>query len=381
MHNLRFSTHALKLLLEFKRSKERFPSDGHLAMYADLLPVPVLEKIPEWLSAESFEYFYSGKAGAPALEEFTKRVEEWSACAKIRTVQVEVYSEQTGLSFVSHVLAVDAQSVGRGSAVHRARRRFARKVGAECSRNLGISEKFQVRLSENILAQSGDGRASMGEDAPEGGSGSEEECENVGSANTSSNSKGNSKGKGNTSSNSKGNTNSKGKDGGKNKESKPPANQQTLLSFAVKNTAESKPRALTRTRTVLPGRMQRSVGTFRVSSDVKKPVRMVFFKLHGQIRPPCYQARESRQRVRVRNSLRKIFTDEEYLYNSEDEWVEGDGEDITDESSESYEEEEEAQEWIEEDTEEGLIRKGQLPKLDHPVCVEYPVNEAEALGE
>lgn len=316
MYNLRFSVYALKLLIEFKHSKEMFPSSELLLLFADLLMLPDTSLDPaEYLARESFEYFYSGKRNGLDFEEFSKRINEWSVQNKVKIISAQIHTADKNISSTAFFIVADNSVALKINAIQKMRLECRKMIAMYQKERLCIKKKLFVDISEDII----DGA-------------SEEVLAGKG-----------------------------------------------MLAFATKRGADNLfPQK--RTKTVAYGKMYKNAKTLRVDPRIQNKVRMVFYKLHFQVRPAYYNIKVPSPYKNRRNSLAKLLLEHEYENNSDEEWIEGDGEDIEEESFESDEDEEGDQEWIEPDAEYAIFRKGQLPRIDYPYCREYALSEESKLN-
>ncbi|KAI5185721.1 hypothetical protein NEHOM01_1013 [Nematocida homosporus] len=336
MYNLRFTASTLKLLLDFKQSSALYPSSELMLLFADLLVVSEQIEIERFLALHAYEYFYAGKRLRPSLVDFQAWVHIWTETTDPQIIKVEIV-DSAGLSLWSaYVIAVAREVLERKSLSYRFRLKFPKYLKSEWLKSTdstGLKTKSSSKHLSVLIA------ADL--------VGAEEEVADKDESETS-------------------------------LEIKPKKDSAGLLAFAQKRAATVLETSSKKVRFLPPGRMYKHQKTFRVGADVSTPVRMVFYKHHGQVRPSYYGVKKMGPVFpRTRCSVKKILPDEEYLYDSDEEWVEGDGESIGEESFESDEDEDEDAGWIEPDnTNEALFRRGQLPRIDYPVCQEYPLDEA-----
>ncbi|OAG29915.1 hypothetical protein NEDG_01462 [Nematocida displodere] len=346
MYNSRFSTSALKMLIDFKRGKEVFPPEELMLSFVDLLSVPPRASISEHLAKESFEYFYAGKKDVPPYTRFLEWTSRWTKRAGVHHVHIEVSNQKEGICSGFSILAVESKLIAERTRACQARRGFVRSVQVAFRTILQTVGRLKVKLSEDLLHYI----APALELCPEAKAPPKPQTSQTSQTPQTS-----------------------------QMSQKPPKPQtsSSLLAFATKKEA-TEARAEAKVKIALPGRLYPKKTTTRMVPEVAAPIRMVFFKHHGEIRPPYYNAKHPGKRLQARNSLKKILQEEDYAYNSEEEWVEGDGESINEDSLESDDEEGEDEGWIEPDTNEVLFTKGQLPRLDHPFCREYALDETVA---
>ncbi|KAI5181635.1 hypothetical protein NEOKW01_1811 [Nematocida sp. AWRm80] len=301
MFNLRYSGHALKALLEFKGSKEMYPTEEQLIMYLDLLQVPGPIINAKEIFTEAYEYFYSHKKNSILLEVFLKWITDWSTRVNLRTLKTQLDTER-----IVYLIIVDTSVISTNSRAYQCRERLTKNISSFYREVTESNKRIKPVYSENIL---------------------ENTAKNAG--------------------------------------------MSGLLAFVKRKETTESTFETTKTRILPLGRMHKNITTFRKSSEIRTPVRMVFYKHHGQIRPAYYNIKQPRT-MYTRITIRKILPEEEYLYDSEEEWIEGDGESVDKEEQESEEEPlEEDILWIEPDAEDNLFRKGQLPTLDHPNCYHF----------
>jgi len=315
MYSSRFSVEALRLLIEFKESEKMFPSAELLRLYADLLQLPPNCEVLETVAGASFEYFYGGRRKVPTHAEYRRHIESWIGEKRVRAVAVELLAEEEKIGAVSVVVVGEFEAEERGPQTS-AKSILERRLREEYVAQHGEESYISVRAAAEKAHRDAEKKTTNNVD-----------------------------------------------------EIKPP--KPGILAFAVRRTDEKTGQEQQRASVREVGKLHRNMVTLRKSASVKHPVKMVYYKHHGQIRPPYYNVKESARRVKTRWTTKKSLPEEEYEYNSEEEWIEGDGEDIGDESGESEEEEEGEMEWIESDAGQELVRKGRLPSLDHPECRLY----------
>ncbi|KAI5171962.1 hypothetical protein NEFER03_1227 [Nematocida sp. LUAm3] len=353
MYNLRYSTHALRMLSLFKRSKEIFPPEEAVAIYVDMLEVEEHPISPFTISKDTYEYFFSGRKVYPSPQEYLEYINNWWKKYKPEQIQITISSKKAE-DMHKNVSAVAPWLIEKHTILYKFRREYTKRLKKELKKSLAHTENAPKRISikytspidpyalaENPLDHVY--RCSMEEtelleDTQESlqTTKKEEECAAHKKA----------------------------------KEKK----QSGLLMFAKKRKIEEKNKVSLR----YPGRVYKNQKTIRRSPYIRKPIRMVFIKHHQQIKPPYYHVKKQSPLI-TRSTTKKILREEEYAYDSDEEWIEGDGESIDEDSYESEEEEEGPNEWIEEDVNEVLFSRGKLPKMDHPACKHFLITEQEAL--
>lgn len=333
--SLRFGVDTLRLLIEFKMSEDRFPSKQLMNLFGDLLPVDGLGCLYTFISEASYEYFYSGKStNTPSRDEYTTWVSSWCVSVGARRLKIDLSrntpkkasstEETEHIHRPMHFIVVDSKEIAKNSPSHRARKRLLEEIKETQKSSHPEIKRVRFSASEDIL-----------------------KCT-------------------------------------EKEPSKPPVKTRTgnnLLSFITKKyekCEETSSRIPMRQAGVFQGR----IATARHCKEIAKPVRMVFYQMHGQVRPPFYGIKACRDASKLRNrsrdSTKKILAPEEYMYDSDEEWIEEDGESIDEDSTESMEEESEDAEWVEKDTDEIFFSKGQLPRMDHPEFTVVLVDEAKA---
>lgn len=337
--NLRFTVDALRLLVEFKLSSDLFPSGRLMRLFCDLLPVDVSSCLYDFITASSYEYFFSGKNGEiPSRNEFREWIGKWGETAQVRRLRIEVGNRKVRKirkleeERSSYFVVVDGE-IDRESEMYRARKRLIEEVKEEERKNNPEIKRIRISLSEDILKCREKENFKEKKDSPE-----------------------------------------KEKD----KNSAKILSGNNLLSFITRK--HERPGEHSRIRIRAEGVFHGPVHTVRHCKEIAKPVRMIFYQVHGEIRPSFYGVKRKKDtsKVKTRNSVKKILAEEDYMYDSEEEWIEGDGESIDKESEESIEEESEDAEWVEKDTNEIFFSKGQLPRIDHPEFTVLTVNEVSA---
>lgn len=349
--NLRFSVDALRMVIEFKMASDYFPSKELMNIFSDLLPVSDISCVSTFLSEESYEYFYSGKSTpVPSKEEHRRWVISWGKSVSVRKLKIETtrrnkkglasYENTEKSTELAYFIVIDSEEIQKNSNLYKARKRLIEEIKDIEKKNHPEIKRVRMSISEDILKYS-----------------PKEETASI----------------------SKKTDKPQAQAQIQNKTDKPQAQaQNNLLSFITKKYSvneEVSSRILIRPAGIFHGPIQ----TVRHCKEIAKPIRMLFYQLHGQIRPPFYGIKTCRDtskiKVQSKDSTKKILPSEEYLYDSDEEWIEGDGESIEEESEESIEEGSEETEWVEEDTNEIFFSKGQLPRIDHPPFTVLVVDE------
>jgi hypothetical protein len=108
----------------------------------------------------------------------------------------------------------------------------------------------------------------------------------------------------------------------------------------------------------------RSMETIRMRKDIQDPKKLVFFKFHGELKPPIYHFKVSK--TRRRNSLKRI--PEVLDYDEDSGWEDdGDAETIGTSGEDDEEADESSREWIESGSESvELSRSSKKPSLMFP---------------
>ncbi|KAH9386060.1 uncharacterized protein NEMAJ01_0956 [Nematocida major] len=349
--SLRFSVDALQMLIEFKLSADVFPSKSLMNIFSDLLPVHSKCNLPAFLSECAYEYFYSGKKGpAPAKSEFLEWVAKWVEDVQARILKVKLTREAPPCSAGSPqavqsaaaercFVVINSEEICKNSKAYKARQRLLQGIKDQQKEENPKIKRVRMSVSEDIL------KCEM-KSPPEKKPAAELHAPPTAAVKEAKDTK--------------------------------QLTKSSLLSFITKKEDQKNP--CHRKIALKPlGRFYGKVETIRKCKDINKPVKMVFCRIHGQIRPPLYMLKAQRDLSRVvhasRNSTHKVLPLEEYIYDSEEEWIEGEGESIDEESEESDDEESEDAEWVEKDTNEVFFTKGQLPRMDHPVFTVVEVSE------
>ncbi|KAI5192060.1 hypothetical protein NEMIN01_1808 [Nematocida minor] len=342
--NLRFSVDTLRLLIEFKMSSDRFPDRHLMNLFCDLLPVDGVCCLLSFLAENSYEYFYSCRAAdSPSKEEFSEWVRNWMQLSGARRLKVEVSRdklktppEKEGVpaeeSAPTYFVVVDSTEISKNSLSYKARKKLIHEIKEKQRLFQPEKKRVRVSVSEDIL------KCAKKEAAPEESTAPEPI---------------------------------------KEKKSAP---KSSLLSFITKKD-EPHEESFRKTQMKVSGIFHGNTATIRHCKEIAKPIRMVFYQIHGQVRPPYYAVKTRTSKPNVcssrRNSVKRMLPPEDYMYDSDEEWVEGDGESIDEDSIESDEEESEDAEWVEEDTNEIFFSKGQLPRMDHPLFTVLLVDETK----
>ncbi|EHY65837.1 hypothetical protein NERG_01444 [Nematocida ausubeli] len=343
--NLRFSIDALQMLIAFKASKDIFPSKTLMNLFSDLLPIHENTCLLSFLTESAYEYFYSCRhESIPTKEEFMEWTKKWIETTHARVLKTELSrykpsDQQVGIASASqsvlqkHFVVIDNNEISTSSVSYKARRKLIDTLKSDQKENNPAIKRARVSLSEDIL-----------------------KCPKK-----------------------------KPLNGSTQPPTKVPPSEEhktaktNLLSFMTKRSGE-KAGLLTNGLSIkYPGRFYGKVTTIRLCKEISKPVRMVFYQIHGQIRPSFYAVKPSTYAPNIlhtRNTIRKILQPEEYLYDSEEEWIEEDGESIDKESEESDDDESGNAEWVEEDTNTPFFSKGQLPEIDYPLLTVLTVDES-----
>ncbi|KAI5125401.1 hypothetical protein NEPAR04_0334 [Nematocida parisii] len=344
--NLRFSIDALQMLIDFKASKDIYPSRELMTLFSDLLPITSDSCLPSFLAECAYEYFYCSKQeGVPTREEFLEWTKNWMESTSARILRISLprdksVADEAGTHSITtgkqekNFLIIDSKEISKNSPVHKSRREFIQNLKNRQKETDPSIKRVRMSMSEDILEARKEVLKITRTPKPRIKDVPIESSKSI---------------------------------------------KSNLLFFMTKRSTECTDKA-SNLFIKYPGIFYGNISTIRRCKEISIPTRMVFYQIHGQIRPPFYAVKDSKNALNpahTRNSCRKILPEEEYLYDSEEEWVEEDGESIDKDSSESDEEESEDAEWVEKDTNELFFGKGQLPRIDYPVFTVRMVDEAK----
>lgn len=324
MYNLKFSPHALGALQQFKKSADVFPSDDLFILFVDLHQIWGGGDAQEAATREAYGLFYSHKKHKPEYRAFAEHFEKKMGEYGVERIKVAVSPEAPPDANIdvhpsrrADCKIEEHYFVARGNLTPRTGE-LVRKFRSTFEKELAVYYKTTMAASVSVEAPSL-GKAEVQAKAAGG---------------------------------------------------------ETLLGYF---TAKRGPREKSigglnfgRAAVRYGHRFLGRVDTVRKAEQMIRPTKMVFYKHHCQVRPPYYNKAGPSRSKAPRNSLRRILGDEEYEYNSDEEWVEEEGESVGTTESEEYEEEEGEHEWIEESKDESLLKGTHLPTMDFPQC-EYQI--------
>lgn len=335
-----------------------FPSEPLLVLFFSHLEVqhPGKQGLGAgFLSRVSYEYFYAGKKHRPSLQEYEALLGCWLELADLYVTSIELKHRRRKEAHAVQVIQVESNRLASKtvSLLVKIQQAYLRDLKQAYKEELGLEKSERVRVK--IRSRVRDPFPPAQRTCP-----FSSDCENIAGC-----------GIGDTFRDITGSVpeNITGNTGPCTPLATARLPKKSLLVYAVKKRAEVQN---IKTHVVEPRALRRSRKSLRVPAYALNPVRMVFFKHHNQIRPPYYNVKSPLPpSFRTRVSTRRILAPEEYEYDSGTEWIEGDGENISENEAESDEEEQADEDWIEQDANDALFSKGQLPHMDFPCCVEY----------
>lgn len=339
MHNMRTHPHALEGLIQFKRSTALLPCDDLIVLFTDFYRAgenPSIAVVFE----DAYNFFYSQKKQDPGYPSFSAHMGEKCGVYGLHTLDVAVetpaHGEEAGegeekRTCTETYWVLNAEAVSRSSTLSPRTCELIARFRSSLRKKICSYHRFRYGAAVTVHVKPG----------------MEAECTPVGTP-----------------------------------KKQGPASSSLLVYLSAKKAPSPEEEEAAsgpdfRNAAVRYGHMfWGKIDSMRRSEQLVQPVRMVFFKMHSQVRPPYHAKRQSRKNVQLRrDTTAKMQHVGDYGYDSDEEWIAEEGESIDSIESEEAEEEEEGEleEWIEPDKEEFTFSGRKLPTLDFPDCAYHPV--------